>query len=506
MARLTRADKAWLVRTFGPRAVVEPDAKTQSRPECLSLPRLFKILMGNTVLQPVVYPENEAEVLELARWAARGKIALFPRGGGSSRSGASVPADMGCIIDFSRMRRLLAVDSETQTATVEPGINWGSLERELSLKGLALRLIPARGPLSTAGGSVAQASYGEGSWEFGGMADAVVRVRLALPGGSVKELSGENLELVCGAEGTTGLITEITLRARRFEIMEHAAAAFPEAGLLGTFFSACLSRRLPLWSAGFMNSEALAFRGATCRPEEDAGPADRPRLNHAGSPAFAAVLSFRREDGPSVKAAVRELAAVSGGVGLDEIPGPWRIPFSGRIDLKKLRLAPIPVAIAVPLEKTGDVLNALESRISRLIIDRGFIVRRGKGGKPETAVFGQAFSARCVLSHHLAFGLVLTAVKIAEGQGGRALESGLLFTHRIDRILGKDRVSRMRDFKWDVDPGGILNPGKVFEESLVSRGLSQLGPGEIPIRMLGNTAVRRAAARIAGSRVNGDPS
>jgi len=462
--------------------------------------------MGNTVSQPVVYPENEAEVLELARWAARGKIALFPRGGGSSRSGASVPADMGIIIDFSRMRRILAVDSEKQTVTVEPGINWGDLERELSLKGLALRLIPARGLLSTAGGSVAQASYGEGSWEFGGMADTVVRVRLALPGGSVKELSGESLELVCGAEGTTGLITKITLRARRFEIMEHAAAVFPEAGLLGTFFSACLARRLPLWSAGFMNSEALAFQRAACRPTEEGGRAGKPPRLNAGSPAFTTILSFRLSDGPVVKAAVRELAAVSGGVCLDEFPGEWKIPFSGRVDLKKLRLAPIPVAVAVPLEKTGEVLNALERQISRLIIHRGVIVRGGKDGRPETAVFGQAFSDRCAFSRHLAFGLVLTAVKVAEKQGGRALESGLLFTHRIGRILGEDRVSRMRDFKWNVDPGGILNPGKVFEESLVSRGLSQLGPGEIPIRMFGNVAVRRAMARVTGSRAAGDPS
>lgn len=64
----------------------------------------------------------------------------------------------------------------------------------------------------------------------------------------------------------------------------------------------------------------------------------------------------------------------------------------------------------------------------------------------------------------------------------------------------------MRDFKWNVDPGGILNPGKVFEESLVSRGLCQLGPGEIPIRMFGNVAVRRAMARVTGSRAAGDPS
>ena len=147
--------------------------------------------------------------------AGRG-VPLTPRGKGSSGYGGAIPVKKGVVVDLYRLRGVVAVDREAQTATVEPGITWEQLDRELAA-GLTLRLYPTSYPSSSVGGWLAQGGAGIGSYEYGWFAENVVAARVVLAGGDVRELSGAELGLVADAEGTTGIISRVTLRVRQLE-------------------------------------------------------------------------------------------------------------------------------------------------------------------------------------------------------------------------------------------------------------------------------------------------
>src|SRR3990172_13405595 len=110
------------------------------------MPGLVKPLVGDTVPDAVVQPESEAELVELVRWAEKHRVPLTPRGKASSGYGGAVPVKKGVVVDFFRLRRVLAIDQDAQTVTVQPGITWQKLEQGIAPSGLALRLYPTRAP------------------------------------------------------------------------------------------------------------------------------------------------------------------------------------------------------------------------------------------------------------------------------------------------------------------------------------------------------------------------
>ena len=89
-------------------------------------------------------------------------------------------------------------------------------------------------------------------------------------------------------------------------------------------------------------------------------------------------------------------------------------------------------------------------------------------------------------SYNFVFGLVLTIIKIAEKYGGRAYSTGLYFTKKADDVLGTERAERIRAFKKDVDPKGLLNPNKVIGNGLMGSAMSLASAFEPLIRPFGS--------------------
>ena len=78
---------------------------------------------------------------------------------------------------------------------------------------------------------------------------------------------------------------------------------------------------------------------------------------------------------------------------------------------------------------------------------------------------------------NFAFGLALTVLKIAKENGGRAYATGLYFASEAEHVLGAERVRRLREFKPQVDPQGLFNPGKVLGgKALLSAFMGWPGP------------------------------
>lgn len=185
---------------------------------------LFRLRRGNADGAPdlVVYPESEADVLELVRAASDCDVVLVPFGGGSNISGCLERWDerrMNVSLDMRRMRQVLKVDADSGTATIQAGIFGPDLEEQLSAKGMTLGHFPDSFLHSTLGGWIATRSAGMQTDKYGKIEDMVIALRMVTPEGVLatrvvpKSANGIGVNQLCiGSEGTLGVITEATMQ------------------------------------------------------------------------------------------------------------------------------------------------------------------------------------------------------------------------------------------------------------------------------------------------------
>ncbi|MBM3297894.1 MAG: FAD-binding oxidoreductase, partial [Candidatus Aminicenantes bacterium] len=451
----------------------------------------------------VVQPESEEELAALVNWAAENRMPLVPRGKGSSGYGGIIPVEKGIVVDFYRMRKILEMDASSETVTAEAGITWEQLDRGLKKKGLTLRLYPTSYPSSSVGGWLAQGGAGIGSFEFGWFADNVLSARIVLPSGEVREVSGKDLEVVSEAEGITGFISRVTLRVMRLEELGVAALACPDASELTRVFKQLIDRRLPLWSAIFINPKMAELKNKA--------PV-RTHLGHPAEPkvilpaAYIATLAFREKDRETVLPALREILKPCQGEILDDriARHEWENRFKLMI-VKRLGPSLVPAEVVVPLEKLGEVMEEIEQKIKQPVVKEGVIIRAGRDGRPEAVILGFIPSDQRKFSYNFVFGLVLSVLKIAEKHGGRPYSTGLYFTRQAGKILGRERLKKIKKFKKDVDPGKVLNPGKVLSGKLLGTVVGLAAPFEGLVRPFGNRVVTRVGEKF-GRPVRGIPA
>ncbi len=483
MAGLSQAQQSYLKNEFGKRVNFSRLERKLYGHDTAALPGILKLLVGDTTPYAVVQPESEEELSRLAAWAAANRIPLTPRGKATSGYGGAIPVKKGIVVDFHRMNRVISVDATGQTATVQAGVVWEKLDAALARNGLMLRLYPTSYPGSTVGGWLAQGGAGIGSYEAGWFAENVVSARIVLSDGSVRELSGDELELVADAEGTTGFISSLTLRVRPLEAIEVCAASFPDAGKLQGFLDAIISSKLPVWSVLFINPKMAELKNQA------------PLMEHYGQPeekmvlplAYTVVLAYRKSDAPVVTRDLPGLIGAANGEALsDEIARhEWQNRFKIMI-VKRLGPSLVPVEIVVPLAGLAAVVDEITRRVAQPVIKEGVLIRASRNGQPEVVILGFIPADQRKLNYNLVFGLALTIFKIAERHGGRAYSTGLYFTQKAAAVLGVARLQQLRDFKKEADPKDILNPGKVVSRGLTGRLLALAGNFEPLIRPVAN--------------------
>ena len=493
MAALKVADKTSLNSLFGTRVSFDRMERTLYGHDIAEIPSLIKPLVGSTVPDAVVQPASEEELVALVRWAQENRIALTPRGRATSGYGGVLPVKGGLVVDFFHLSKLLEIDTETRTARVQPGICWEKLDRELAKKDLTLRLYPSSYPAATVGGWLAQGGAGFGSYESGWFRDNVVSARGVLADGTVREFSGSDLDLVSEAEGTTGLISEVTVKVMPKEGLGVISIGCPDAYDLQRLVERIVKEGLPIWSLSFINPSMAEMKNrAPLRMH--AGHAVGERVLLPAS--YVMTLAFREKDRQRIDDVLPDLFKTCQAELLsDKIAHhEWDNRFEMMV-VKRLGPSLVPAEVVIPLSSLGDMMAEVERKVSKPVVKEGLVIREGAGGNPEVVILGFIPSDQRKFSYNFIFPLSLTIMKIAEKNGGRPYATGLYFAGKAGQILGEERLERLKAFKAQMDPDNILNPGKVMQGGLMASALS-LGTAIEPlIRPLGNHVISKIGDR-----------
>lgn len=169
----------------------------------------------------VIIPNSRDEISKVMRVANQEKINIIPRGAGTNICGSSVARQGGIIIAFHRMNKILEIDPENMCAVVQPGVVNADLQKEVAQYGLMYPPDPASMFVSTIGGNVALNAGGPRGVKYGVTKDYLLGLEVVLPSGEVISTGGKSLKsvsgydltrLMCGSEGTLGILTKITVR------------------------------------------------------------------------------------------------------------------------------------------------------------------------------------------------------------------------------------------------------------------------------------------------------
>jgi glycolate oxidase len=413
----------------------------------------------------VVLPRSTDEVVRVLRLAADAEVPFVPRGAGTGLSGGCLPL-APLMIGTSRMRRIRSIDRANRRVVAEAGVVNAAVSRAVRDAGLQYVPDPSSQNACTIGGNVAENSGGPHTLKYGVTTNHVLGVELVLPDGEVIELGGpledtvgyDLTGLVCGSEGTFGIVTAATLRLEPLPeavttlLAVHETVADATAAVSGIIAAGIVPAALEMMDRTIVEAVEAAFRfgfptdaGAVLIVEVD-GPA-------AGLPALAARITeiCRAHGARSVRIAADEA----------ERAALWksRKRAFGAVG----RLAPNYCTQdgVVPRTRLPEILAAIEEIAARHRLRIGNVFHAGDGNIHPIVLYDERDADQ--VARVLEAGREILAACVALG-GSVTGEHGIGVEkmRELGLIFGEDDLALMRRVRGVFDPRGRANPGKIF--------------------------------------------
>lgn len=184
--------------------------------------------IGHYLGDLVVIPKDQDEVRRVAAAAAKLRIPITVRGGGTGNYGQCVPLEGGIILDMTKIDRIIAI--EPGKVRVESGARISRLDDAVRETGQELLMYPSTRRIATIGGFFSGGSGGIGSLRHGMLRDDgnvfSVKVLTVEPEPKIIELTGRDIHKVQHAYGTNGIILELEIGLTKATEWVHTAALF----------------------------------------------------------------------------------------------------------------------------------------------------------------------------------------------------------------------------------------------------------------------------------------
>lgn len=416
----------------------------------------------------VVLPADAQQISAVLKLANRELIVVAPRGSASGLSGGSVPLGGGIALALARMNRILEIDRVNQLAIVEPGVITAHLQSEVEKLGLFYPPDPSSLNVSAIGGNVAENAGGARCLKYGVTADYVRGLQVVLPTGEiirtggrmVKNVTGYNLrQLFTGAEGTLGVITEVTLKLLplpKFHLT--ALAVFPRLQDAAEAVS-------EIMSSGLLPASIELMDQITVQCVED--------LLHAGLPTDAEALLLLACDGNYEQIVSSELAAASqictrcGARSLQTANTPqeserlWQARRSISPALARKRPNKLGEDISVPRSAVPEIIRRIRAIAAQYNLLIPVFGHAGDGNLHPNILCDRSDPAEMQRVHAAAAAIFAAAIACGGTLSGEH-GIGLLKKEFMEQDLGYEAIAAMKKIKLALDPHNLLNPGKIF--------------------------------------------
>lgn len=412
----------------------------------------------------VVFASSVEDVSKTLAIASRHRVPVTPFGAGTSTDGHVIPLAGGISLDLSQMDRILALRTEDRTVTVEAGVLRESLNRAAGEHGLFFPVDP--GADASLGGMASTNASGTTTVRYGAMRQQILGLTVVLPSGEVVRTGGRAMKsssgyelgsLFVGAEGTLGVIAELTLRL--YPIPEQIVAA---QAFFGDLDAACEAARALMAIGASVNRIELLDAESMRAMNEFRGLGLREApclfLEFAGSPAATA------EDAAVARELVGEFGCTEFAVETDN---------TARVRLWQARHE-VGLAIAeaqhgggiqatdvcVPISELPAAIAAARRSAERLGLEVGIVGHVGDGNYHVVHAYDGADAERAAPAKRLKQEIFEDAI----ARGGTCTGEHGIGMGKIDELAIEhgDLVPLMQAIKRTIDPDWIMNPGKII--------------------------------------------
>ncbi|QKG83758.1 FAD-binding protein [Kroppenstedtia pulmonis] len=418
----------------------------------------------------VVFPGSTEEVRQIMKVASHYQLPIVGRGSGSNLSADTVPSQGGLVMVMTRMNRILEIDQENLTATVQPGVLTQDLHQAVEQIGLFYPPDPSSMQVSTLGGNIAECSGGLRGLKYGTTKDYVLGLEAVLPNGEVlrtggklyKDVAGYDLtKLLVGSEGTLAIITEAILKL--IPLPEHRRAMtahFTDLETAAQTVSAIISARIIPCTLEFMDQ-------GTIQVIEDYAEIGLPRD-------MAAILLIE-QDGPAeivdqdiekIRNICQQTGAAHVEVARTEEEG-TRITAARRNALSALaRLSPTLILedATVPRSQIAPMVREINRIAKKYQVQICTFGHAGDGNLHPTFLT-DARDKEKVQRLEQAFAEIFEAAISLGGTITGEHGVGMAKAPFLEWKVGKTGMDVLKGIKQVFDPQGILNPGKIFAET-----------------------------------------
>lgn len=412
----------------------------------------------------VAFPESTEEVSQIMRICTRHRCPVIAYGMGTSLEGQIVPTAGGISLDMSRMNRVLQVNEHDLDAVVQPGVTRKQLNDDLRATGLMFTVDP--GADASMGGMASTRASGTNTVRYGTIRENVLALEVVLPDGEIirtgsrarKSAAGYDLtHLFIGAEGTLGIITEVTLRLHGIpESILSAVCSFDTmAGAVDTVVQS-IQLGIPLARVEILDD--VQMRAVNAWSDLDYPETTTLFFEFHGSERYV------QEQVETVS----ELATSNGGNAFQWAVLPedrdrlWKARHQAYYAAVGLRKGCVgwPTDVCVPISRLAECILETKADLETASIPGPILGHVGDGNfhvvfvidpdKPEEQAEAEA------LNHRL--------VRRALDMGGTCTGEHGIGLGKQDWLVEElgEAVETMRLIKRALDPSDLFNPGKIF--------------------------------------------
>jgi D-lactate dehydrogenase (cytochrome) len=415
----------------------------------------------------VAFAETTDEVAAIVTICAQHGVPMIPYGAGTSLEGQVNAPRGGVSIDLSRMKNIVSVHAEDLDCTVEAGVTRLELNDFLRNDGLFFPIDP--GAEASFGGMVSTRASGTNAVRYGTMMTNTLGLTVVAPDGTIirtggrarKSATGYDLtRLYVGAEGTLGIVTEITLRLHGLpERIDGGYCSFPDIASACNTVIATIQAGIPVARIELLDE--VQVRACNIWSKLDLIEAPMLFVEFHGGPV-------------SVDEQISQFQSISADFGGSDFVHSSRP--EARTRLWKARhdcywaasnLRPgargIPTDICVPISRLAECLSETKSDIQAAGLMAPIVGHVGDGNFHALLLVDSCNAEERARAAEVLDRMVLRAQSMGGTFSG---EHGVGQSNRkyMSGEHGADGLAMMRTIKRAIDPDNLMNPGKIFFE------------------------------------------